>query len=178
MLAKELKTSDPKLRLVKPDLARDPKISVNWLKGNEGRNTLSQMGVPEKDITEPTLRGEISRVKDFIEKPSQLNWMIKFDNQIIGSIWVDIVEKYRTKPPSIHMMIGAPKFRRKGIGLIVMKTVLEYLVLQGYSKVYSRYLEENGGSAKLSKNLGFRKLGKTYVDNDELVWQNIIYRKS
>lgn len=52
-----------------------------------------------------------------------------------------------------------PKFRGKGIGQLLMKTLIFESEQQGIWTLHSAIFRENKGSIKLHKKVGFRKIG-------------------
>ncbi len=169
-----LETNNPGLRLVEPDIERDAPLSTDWLKGDTGRNTLRLMGVADKDNVPSTLEQERERVNDFIENDNQLNWMISSENDVVGSVWVDLIPSEHLGSPSVHIIIGNPDARGKGIGLSTMTAVVDYLEKQGHKQIYSRYLTDNAASRNLFAKLGFHEAGKPYIDEDNLQFQNVV----
>jgi len=168
-----LETDNPSVHLVEPEIERDAQLGVQWLHGDIGRNTLQLMGVADDDNHVTTLEREKQRVTEFIEKPDQSNWMIEYDGRVVGSIWVDLEPKDSVPSPAIHIMIGDPNVRGKGIGFSATSTVLEYLVEQGNKNIYSRHLTKNTGARSLLDTLGFKDMGEPYSDEDGLEWQNV-----
>lgn len=173
MTAPDLNTDIENLFLVKPDIERDPLVSLLWVNGNNGQDTLLRMGIPENKITGSTLEEEVERVANFIHGKEQLNWMIKCDEKIVGSIWVELIEKDSVKAPSVHLMIGNPSVRRNGIGKASLKAVIDYLQKQDAKIIYSRHLISNKASEHLLGKVGFIPEGKVYTDDEELSWQNV-----
>src|SRR6266498_2431670 len=151
-------------RLVKPDFSRDALLSVKWLKEDSGRDTLRLMGVPDKDIVEPTLEGERERIQSFLDREDQLNWMIEVDGHVVGAIWVDLERQGSVKAPAIHIMIGDPSARGQGVGSQAMQLAINYLFQQGYSTVYTRHRVGNTPVEKMSARLGFVPDGDPYMD--------------
>lgn len=174
MKAPELETNNPAVILVEPDVERDAPLGVAWLQGELGRNTLSLMGVPDKDNKPTTLAAERGRVQGFIEGRDQLNWMIQYNGKVVGSVWVDLATKEKLPAPSVHIMIGDPTMRGKGVGNFTLSTVLNYLEAQGYTTIYSRHLTKNKGAKSVLVSLGFRELGVPHTDDDGLTWQNVV----
>lgn len=168
-----LKTENPKLCLIEPDIERDAALGVQWLNGENGHRTLELMGVADKDNRPTTLAAEKQRVTDFIEREDQLNWMIEFAGKVVGSVWVDLRERESVPAPSVHIMIGDPAMRGKGIGHASIRTLLDHLTNQGYATIYSRHLTQNTGAESLLGTLGFRPDGTSYTDPDGLHWQNV-----
>lgn len=161
------------LELVQPDVERDAPISVQWLDGDIGRNTLRLMGNTDKRNQPSTLEEEKKRVQDFIESKSQLTWMIKFQEKIVGTVWINLESSDYLPGPSIHIMIGDPSSRGHGVGLNTIKTVVEHLKSGGnYEILYSRHLVTNEVADNLLRDVGFENLGEEYKDSDGLGWQN------
>lgn len=173
MKAPQLDTQNPNVRLIEPDIERDALLGLKWLEGEIGRNTLSLMGVTEKDNHDTSLDKERERVKGFIEKDDQLNWMIQVDEKVIGSLWVDLRPTEYLPAPAIHIMIGDLSARGQGIGSASTGAVIDYLKQQGETAVYSRTLIDNHVAAELLKEKGFQQVGNAYADSDGLEWQNV-----
>ena len=177
MIAQNLKTTDPSITLVEPDLKRDPALGVKWLQGNLGFHTLSLMGVPDKDNKPTTLEAETERVRGFIEGKNQLNWMIQYQRKIVGLVWVDLSPWEGLPAPSVHIMIGDPEMRGKGVGTASMRSVLDYLENQGHATIYSRHLTFNDTVKKMLFSLGFEDAGIPHSDADGLEWQDLVWRQ-
>lgn len=169
-----IETENPSIRLIEPDIERDSQLGVSWINGELGRRTLELMGVTDSDNIPTTIDKERIRIKDFIERNDQLNWMIELKNQVIGSIWVDLEPTDELPAPAIHIMIGDPSARGQGVGNTVTKAVVNYLREQGNSKIYSRALASNEAAANLLAQNDFKQLDKPYADKDGLIWQNVI----
>lgn len=172
MKAPILETNNPDLRLVEPDIERDAANGVKWLEGDMGRTTLQLMGVADEHNKPTTLEAEKERVNDFLTRQDQLNWMIKHQGKIVGSVWVDLESSDFLASPSVHIMIGDPDMRGKGVGLASVSSVIEYLKDNGEETIYSRYVTTNEGSEHLLSKLGFETLGEPYNDGD-LLFQNV-----
>ncbi len=176
MKAPQLATNDTLVKLVEPDIERDALLSVEWLNGELGRMTMRSMGNTDEAIDKilpATIEQEAARVKSFIEREDQLNWMIECDGKVVGSVWVDLVDSEDLPGPSVHIMIGDPDMRGRGIGSSTVKTVLDYLEKQGSDVIYSRHLTTSTHADKLLKFLGFTDLDKPYV-RDALEFQNLV----
>lgn len=168
-----LLTSLPEVRLVPPNIDRDAELGVQWLKGNSGRDTLRMMGVIDSENKSSTLKEERKRVQDFISRDDQLNWMIEYNNQVVGAVWADLLPTEFLPSPAVHIMVGDPLVRGKGLGKATISAVVDYLKQTGVKSVYSRHLVENKVSSHLLSSIGFTDLGKTYKDSDGLNWQNV-----
>lgn len=173
-IAESMQTSNPDVSLVQPEIERDAALGVQWLQGNLGRNTLSLMGVSDKDNRPTSLEYERQRVKDFIEKEDQLNWMVEYQGRVVGSVWADLQQVGNVPAPAIHIMIGDPDVRGKGVGFAATSKVTEHLEGQGFKSVYSRHLTKNSGASGLLQSLGFTNFGEPYTDDDGLEWQNVV----
>ncbi len=167
-------TNNPDVVLVQPDIERDAALGVKWLEGELGRATLTSMGVPDKDNKPTTLEDERERVRGFIEGQDQLNWMIEYQGRIVGSVWADLQQVGNVPAPAIHIMIGDPDVRGRGIGFAATSKVTEHLEELGFKDFYSRYLTKNSGASGLLESLGFAKLEEPYTDDDGLEWQNAV----
>ncbi|HEX7368384.1 MAG TPA: GNAT family N-acetyltransferase [Candidatus Saccharimonadales bacterium] len=160
---------------MKPDVARDAPLGVRWLAGGNGRDTLRKMGVTDQDNKPTTLGQEQRRVRDFLENKNQVCWMIQAGGKIVGAVWVNLEPNEYLRAPSVHIMIGDPAARGKGIGVQVFRSVVTWLENdQKYSKIYTRHLVSNVASAKLAGKSGFVNSGETYRDSDGLLWQNML----
>lgn len=169
-----LNTSYNGLKLVAPDVERDAPISLKWLEGSSGRETLRLMGSSDKQNKPSTLENEKKRVRDFIKSPDQLTWMLQLNDQIIGSIWISLKDTQHLPAPSIHIMVGNPESRGQGVGTYASEAVIDHLMNNtSYDCLYSRYLAENQPAANLLLGLGFERHGELYVDKDGLSWQNV-----
>jgi RimJ/RimL family protein N-acetyltransferase len=178
MFTKEIICSDD-IKLVKPDVERDVPISICWLKGEEGKQTLRLMGNVIDDDFEPNEQEEAQRINDFLNKDDQLNWMIDYKGLIIGAVWVDLVEKNKLKAPSVHIMIGDKSARGNGVGTIAEAAVIEHLIQRGFNIIYSRALISNQKMLHVAtKKLSFKKDGSEYIDDSGLTWQNLIYQRN
>ena len=168
-----IKTNRSDLELIDPNVERDAPISVKWLAGDAGRNTLRLMGNNEEDNKPSTLELEKERVIGFINSKEQITWMISFKDEIVGAIWVDLKPTSYVGAPAMHIMIGDPKARGHGIGRSASEAVIGYMRQSGeYRDLYTRHLISNLPASKLLEEVGFTKLDETYTDSDGLIWQN------
>ena len=175
MKAPQLETINSQMQPIEPNVERDSALSFTWLEGEIGKRTLSLMGVPDKENQGSSLEAERARVQGFIEGQDQLNWTIKCEEKIVGSIWVDLKKSDHVPAPSIHIMIGDVSARGKGVGDASARAVLGYMIQKGEHTIYSRRLVKNQDVAKLFDRNGFEKLGESYRDGDGLEWQNVIF---
>ena len=173
MIVPNIKTSNPNIELVEPDISRDPKISLSWINSVDGPSTLASMGNIDSDIKPTTIGDEIERTDNFIHDKNQLNWMIKVDNEIVGAIWVDLLSKDYLPSPSVHLMVGDSNARNKGVGYASLESVINYMENEGYDEIFTRHLTSNIPSSKLLSSLKFDNIGSPYKDKDNLEWQNL-----
>lgn len=169
-----IKTSLPGLSLTIPNLEADPEISLGWLAGEAGRETLRLMGSTEANNRPSTLKDERQRVRDFITSTKQRTWSLRYGGKTIGAIWVNLKPTEYLGAPSLHLMIGNPAERGQGIGSAATQAVIELLMKEGrYEMLYSRHLVGNTGSTKLLAKTGFANDGGQYQGADGLPYQNV-----
>lgn len=170
-----LNTKNSDVKLVIPNVKRDAPISVGWLSGESGQQTMLLMGNAPQDIEPPTLKTEQQRIKDFINSTDQKTWMISFKNQIVGVIWADLKPTKYLPAPSVHIMIGNPNCRGKGVGKAAMGALIKHLQQDcACNKIYSRLLVGNKAAAALLTSFDFIDFGEPYSEPNGLLWQNVI----
>lgn len=172
----DLSTIIPELSLVKPQPNRDAVFALSWFDSENGRDTLLKMGNTPDEITEPTLEGEHATIEEFLtleDEGKQKTWMMRYGKATIGAAWIDLIENHGVEAPSIHLMIGDPSYRGKGIGKATMNAMVTYLKENGNLTIYSRHLVSNEAVTGLNRSLGFIPDGQSYVDENGLEWQNI-----
>ena len=172
-----MRTDDPTILLLPPDIDRDVPFALSWFQRPEGHATLRSMGNAEHEIELSTIESETAILHDFIEleeQRKQITRMIIVDHKTIGVVWIELQEHHNVQPPSIHIMIGNPDYRGKGIGKSVMQTAINYMKNTLHiDTIYSRHLANNAIVANLNQSLGFKKDGSPYTDSNGLVWQSI-----
>ena len=112
----------PDIQLRTPDIVIDPPFALGWFNGAEGKATLLSMGNAENEIKTPSIETETETIHEFIalEKSSkQVTRMITVDGKTVGAVWIELFENHRVKPPSVHIIIGDPGYRGRGIGAIL-----------------------------------------------------------
>jgi len=172
-----MKTTRPDIQLLLPDVQRDAPFAHSWLSSPEGKDTLLSMGNTESEIVPSTLEGEAETLRNFImleKNGKRITRMIIADGATIGAVWIELAERHGVLPPSVHIMIGDPNYRGKGIGRAVMRAAIAYAFEElDCAVVYSRHLVSNAAIGALNKSLGFADDGEPYTDDNGLVWQNI-----
>lgn len=172
-----MQTNDSSILLLPPDINRDVPFALSWFQGPEGRATLLSMGNAEHEIEPSTLESETAILREFIDlehEGKQITRMIIVNQKTIGVVWIELLENHDVQPPSIHIMIGNPDYRGKGIGKSVMHAAINYVRnALNLNTIYSRHLANNEAVATLNKSLGFEKDDLPYTDNNGLVWQSI-----
>lgn len=170
-------TNDPTISLLPPDIDRDMPFALSWFQRPEGHATLLSMGNAEHEIEPSTIESETAILREFIEleeQQKQITRMIIVDHMTIGVVWIELQENHSVQPPSIHIMIGNPDYRGKGIGKSVMQAAIDYIRNTLHlNTIYSRHLANNTAVANLNQSLGFEKVGSPYTDSNGLVWQSI-----
>lgn len=165
------------IQLLRPDIKRDAIFALSWFDRSEGRQTLISMGNAEHEIKPTTLEDEKITLSEFIKlekEEKQITRMIVADNKTIGAVWIELFSNHGVKPPSIHIMIGNPDYRGKGIGRSVMEAAIDYINHSLHQNIiYSRHLISNQTISLVSSSLGFKPDGAAYTDKNNLVWQNI-----
>src|SRR5215475_5574269 len=121
------------VRLVMPVVARDSALSVRWLTGVDGRETLRMMGVPEDHIAPVSLAEEAARIATFIDRTDQYNWMIELGGTIVGAIWVDLQPSAMLPAPAVSYMVGDPSARGKGVAGASLAAVTDFMSGEGFT---------------------------------------------
>ncbi len=165
------------IQLLEPNIERDAQFALNWFTRPGGKQTLLSMGNAEHEIKPSTLEDEKHTIAEFIDFEKvgkQITRMIVVDDKTIGAVWIELFENHNVKPPSIHIIIGDPEYRGKGIGASVMRAAVDYVRQSLNQKIiYSRHLVNNQAITNLTKALGFENNGEPYIDDNGLNWQNI-----
>lgn len=172
----ELSTYMPELALTEPVPERDAVFAVGWFDSDSGLDTLLKMGNAPHEITGTSIEKELATLREFLsleEQSIQKTWMIRYGEKTIGAAWIDLIENHSVKAPSIHLMIGDPSFRGRGIGRSVMNAMINYLEENGRKSIFSRHLVSNTVVARLNQSIGFIADGESYIDENGLEWQNI-----
>jgi hypothetical protein len=115
MFARALTAPNLPVRLVMPVVTRDGALSVLWLTGVQGRETLRMAGEPDDRIGPASLEEQAARIGSFIDRTDQYNWMIELDGMIVGAIWVDLQPSAMLAEPAVSYMVGDPSARGKGV---------------------------------------------------------------
>lgn len=177
MIAPELQTADPSVRLIEPDVERDAPLSFEWMAGDEGRRSQALMGVADKDIHAHTLDESELLIESFMDSDNEIVWMVEHEGKVVGALEVHLKETELLPGPSIHLMIGDVEVRGQGVGYAVLYAAIAYLRdEQGHDIIFTRVRTNNVPSLHLFLKLGFEEDGEPYVDNDDLSWQTMIYR--
>jgi len=173
----DIKTDIPNLILVAPNPKRDAPFALKWFTSEYGKETLLLMGNAESEIEPSTLESETATLQKFMDKEQnqeQLTWMIRDQDKTIGAVWIELVDTPEVKSPAIHIMIGDKDYRGKGIGKEVMGKIIQYINNNlNLRDIYSRHLASNKSAKALLKSFGFLDNGNTYIDKNELEWQNV-----
>jgi predicted GNAT family N-acyltransferase len=172
-----LQTPIPGLTLIKPNPSRHAPITLSWFTSENGRETLLLMGNAEHEIETPSLDSEQQTLQEFVDleaKNEQLTWMIELKRHVIGVAWIELTKNHNVLPPSVHLMIGDKTYRGRGVGKVVMQTLIQYINDTTDSPaIYSRHLKSNVVVTKMNQSLGFINDKQPYVDDNGLEWQYI-----
>lgn len=172
----DLSTTIPELVLTKPVPQRDAIFALGWFSSESGLDTLLKMGNAPHEITETSLEHERATLQNFLkleERGIQRTWMMRYGDGTIGAAWIDLIKNHGVEAPSVHLMVGDPLFRGRGIGRASMKAMIDYLRENGSEYIYSRHLVNNHAVSSLNRSLDFVPDGEAYVDENGLEWQNI-----
>lgn len=172
-----MQTDNLNIKLLPPNIVRDVPFALSWFQRPEGHATLLSMGNAEHEIEPSTPEREAATLRGFIDleqEGKQITRMIIVDQETIGAVWIELLENHSVQPPSVHIMIGNPDYRGRGIGKSVMQAAITYIKHTLRLKtIHSRHLVNNAPVAALNKSLGFENDGTPYVDDNGLVWQRI-----
>jgi len=173
----EIYSSLETLVFVKPNPVEHASFTLSWFESDDGHETLLLMGNAEHEIGIPSLQSETEILQDFIsleQKNEQITWMIEFNGKIIGVAWIELVENHSVKSPSVHLMIGDKRYRGMGIGKATMLSLVDYIKNNiSTDIIYSRHLKSNIVVAKMNQKLAFKNDGMSYIDDNNLEWQNV-----
>ncbi len=173
-----MKVTQGDIKLLPINVERDALFAHSWFTRAEGRDTLLRMGNAEHEIMPSTLEGERATMQEFIEleaQNKQITRAIVVDDVTVGVVWLELFENHGVKAPSVHIMIGNPDYRGRGIGRESIKRMIEYVHDKlHFSTVYTRHLANNVAIARVNKALGFMNDGMEYTDSNGLLWQNTV----
>lgn len=100
-------------------------------------------------------------IKDFGTQESDKALIAETDNQIIGAVWVRIMNDYGyidDKTPSFAISLHK-EYRGHGIGTKMMKEMLALLKIRGYKQV-SLAVQKANYAVKMYHNVGFEIVGE------------------
>ena len=148
---------DEHLRFIEPDLAH-ARESLSWV---QSADVIQYMGA---DFLNPSLEGEIDRLRQIIASGDEYSWMIELDGTIIGNVCINSIaettRKNSAQSGNLTVLIGKKVHWGKGIGLNVCRTVLDWAFEGGgFGAMVSRALQENIASIKTLQKLGFSETG-------------------
>lgn len=155
MFARTLTAPNLPVRLVVPVVTRDSALSVRWLTGGQGRETLQMMGVPDDHIAPASLEEEVARIASFLDRADQYNWMIELDGTIVGAIWVDLRSSAALAAPAVSYMVGDLAARGKGVAGASLAAVTSFMSGEGFTTLHARALVTKDASARVLFQAGF-----------------------
>lgn len=160
------------IRLIEPDLAHAAP-SLTWISVDE---VTRHMGA---DFSNPSHEGEVERIRKIIESPDRYSWMIECDGVVIGNTCINDIaeetEKAGVKCGGLSIIIGDPRYWKKGIATRVFTAVLDWAKTKGgFGAMHARALRENAGSRRTLEKLGFAETGtepyEALVEGKPSVW--------
>lgn len=166
---------DTDIRLIRTDPWRDARVSVEWLQGEQGRETLRAMGVVVADDFEPSAETELARLKSMLKSRNEIIRMIEYKGRIVGCLEIWTVQYDNVPSPSVSLLIGSPNIRGLGIGTKVVGAIEHILSENGFETINMRALLANEKSNNFFINNRFVKYGTPYTDENGLAWQ--VYSK-
>lgn len=101
-------------------------------------------------------------VKDFGKQDSDICYVAECDNNIVGAVWVRIMNDYGhidEDIPSLAISL-LPEYRGYGIGTALMQTILRKVAKEGYKGVSLSVQKENYANRMYCK-LGFKTIQET-----------------
>lgn len=83
-------------------------------------------------------------------------FVAEVDGKIVGAVWVRCIKAFGHIDDAVpeFAISTYPQFRGKGIGTVLMKKMLEYLQLNGYSRTSLAVQKENY-AVKMYQRMGF-----------------------
>lgn len=163
------------LRLANPRPKKDSRVSVGWLEGDAGRQTLRLMGCLVEEDFKPSIKEETKRLRAMLKSKSAVIKMIEYRGQVVGQIEIWLKQYDRVASPSISILIGSPLMRGQKIGSLVLGAIHDIIASLGYERSYGRALMASSPSNDFFTKNGYTKDGRPYSDDDGLLWQN--YKK-
>lgn len=160
------------LKLVNPKPKKDALVSVQWLEGEAGKETLRLMGCLVTADFVPSFKAEAKRLKLMLKSKHEIIKMIEYKGDVIGQIEVWTKQFDNVSAPSVSLLIGSPNMRGQNIGSLVLSAVHYIIKALGYHKAYTRALLANSQSNKFFMSNCYQKQGQPYCDSSGLLWQN------
>lgn len=111
---------------------------------------------PLEIINQPELQVYI---KGFGEQDGDICLVAECDSKIVGAVWVRIMNDYghiSNDMPSLAISL-LPEYRGKGIGTVLMQSILKTVSEQGYKGI-SLSVQKQNYAAKMYKKLGFKTI--------------------
>ncbi|MBP9812982.1 GNAT family N-acetyltransferase [Candidatus Saccharibacteria bacterium] len=162
------------LRLVNPRPKKDSRVTVGWLEGDIGRQTLRFMGCLVEEDFNPSIKEETKRLRAMLKSKSAVIKMIEYQGQIIGQIEIWLKQYDRVASPSISILIGSPNMRGQKIGSLILGAIHDIIRNLGYERSYGRALMASSLSNEFFIKNGYLRNGRPYGDDDGLLWQNYV----
>lgn len=116
---------------------------------------------PKEIIQQPELK---LYTENFGKQTGDLCFVAEVENMIVGAVWVRIMNDYGhidDETPSFAVSLYR-EYRNKGIGTVLMKTMLDELKQAGYRQA-SLAVQKANYAVKMYRNIGF----EIFDENDE-----------
>lgn len=165
---------DEHLRLVEPE-EKHAEASLSWV---ESPDVIQYMGA---DFSNPTLEGELNRIREVRNNRDEYSWMIELDGRVIGNVCINSINetsrKFGVKAGNLTVLIGAKDQWKKGIGARACTAVIAWAFMEaGFEAMGARALQENIASINTLKKLGFKEIGtepyEGSMSGKPSVWRN------
>ena len=95
-------------------------------------------------------------IDEFGTKKDDYCLVAELDKKIVGAVWIRCIKGYGQIDETIpeFAISTYPEYRGKGIGTELMKKMLEYLKIEGYSKT-SLAVQKDNYAVKMYQKVGF-----------------------
>lgn len=156
---------DHPLRLITPDEVH-AKESLAWV---QDREVGKYMGA---DFSNVSLEGETERLKEIMANQDGYNWLIEYDETVIGNININEIkatsEEFGVKAGSLNYILGVRELWGNGIVSSATNAVLDWAFEKNDFKVIkSRVVPQNKGSIAVLQKAGFVEYGREDYDGPD-----------
>ena len=113
-------------------------------------------------------------IENFGSLPDDLCIVAEYNGTVIGAVWARTVDEYGNfdnETPSLSISLYR-EYRGRGIGIKLMKEMLDLLKSEGYEKVSLGVNKENY-AVKLYRKLGFKIIGDGANETEWLMLKSL-----